>query len=160
MCRGPEIASRFVSHEKFLKINWSHNNDQLLYRTSFISDHAQTTTSASTTKDPYHDWPMEDFFKEDTLVMESSIAVPMVHQFTMACLPPSSDGSMDEVVPLQHQRIGGRRFMDTGKVKRNRYIGKKKTSAVVDIVAFKSYFMGKFQVFKDYESQFSCLESD
>ena len=48
--------------------------------------------------------------------MESSVAVPMVHQFTMACLPPSSDGGMDEVVPLQQQRIGGRQFVDTGKI--------------------------------------------
>ncbi|XP_072031588.1 kinetochore-associated protein 1-like [Amphiura filiformis] len=69
----------------------------------------QTTNSSSTSKDPYQDWPFNDFFKEDTLVMESSIAMPMVHQFTMACLPPAQD---ENVLPLQHNRIGGRKFVD------------------------------------------------
>ncbi|XP_071504367.1 kinetochore-associated protein 1-like [Diadema antillarum] len=59
-------------------------------------------------KDPYQEYTMEAFFKEDSLVLNSQEAIPLVAHMTMACQPTYRPL---EAPPLQQARVAGQSVM-------------------------------------------------
>ncbi|XP_071799216.1 kinetochore-associated protein 1-like [Asterias amurensis] len=68
----------------------------------------QTLSSLETKRDPYVDWTFSHYFKEDTLVLTSSYALPTTCKFMMSCLPRARSTSL----PLENNRMAGRTAVD------------------------------------------------
>nr|XP_006814292.1 PREDICTED: kinetochore-associated protein 1-like [Saccoglossus kowalevskii] len=61
-------------------------------------------------RDPYIEWTYNDFFKEDGLVLDSSIAIPLSNLFNMCCIPRIRP--VVDRLPYEHDRLIGQSIND------------------------------------------------
>ncbi|NWZ64360.1 KNTC1 protein, partial [Acrocephalus arundinaceus] len=66
------------------------------------------TTSSGGDKDPYEEWTYNDFFKEDGIVLDPQISLPVAYELTSAVLPICED----KLYPLESQSLAHRMFME------------------------------------------------
>ncbi|XP_078000948.1 kinetochore-associated protein 1-like [Glandiceps talaboti] len=55
--------------------------------------------------DPYYEWQFNDYYEEDGLVLDPSLAMPLANQFTLSCLPQVH--ASDHRQPLQQDSVVG-----------------------------------------------------
>uniref|UniRef100_A0A8D2M5Y3 Kinetochore associated 1 n=1 Tax=Zonotrichia albicollis TaxID=44394 RepID=A0A8D2M5Y3_ZONAL len=68
---------------------------------------AETTPSGGD-KDPYKEWTYDDFFKEDGIVLDPQISLPVAYELISAFLPICED----KLYPLESQSLAHRTLME------------------------------------------------
>uniref|UniRef100_A0A8C3RCW4 Kinetochore associated 1 n=1 Tax=Cyanoderma ruficeps TaxID=181631 RepID=A0A8C3RCW4_9PASS len=67
-----------------------------------------TGTSSGGDKDPYEEWTCDDFFKEDGIVLDPQISLPVAYELISALLPICED----KLYPLESQSLAHRAFVE------------------------------------------------